>query len=115
MRRARHAPRILIAQGAAAVIFPAAVGNSAQRGAAAVSWTRALDRPYGNADPADTRPAVYDAGTLFVDLVDARTGAVVWRGWAEGSLDGAIDDQVWLEARVDEAVRRIMQRLPAPR
>jgi hypothetical protein len=36
----------------------------------------------------------------------------VWRGWARGSLDGAINDQAWLEERVDEAVARIMERLP---
>jgi hypothetical protein len=57
-------------------------------------------------------PYVYDAGTIVVDLVDARTRRLVWRGWAEGSLDGAIDDQTFMEGRIDEAVARIMERLP---
>ena len=55
---------------------------------------------------------VYDAGTIVVDLVDARTHRLVWRGWAEGSIDGVVDDQAWMEKRVDEAVARIMARLP---
>jgi hypothetical protein len=72
-----------------------------------------LDPTYPDGDPADARSTVYDAGTLVVDFVDSQHDEVVWRGWAEGSLEGAIDDQVWLEARVEEAVRRIFQRLPA--
>jgi hypothetical protein len=55
---------------------------------------------------------VYDAGTLLIDLVDARTNRLVWRGWAEGSVDGVIDNQEWMEARIDEAVTRILERLP---
>jgi hypothetical protein len=60
----------------------------------------------------DCRPFVYDKGTLFVDFVDPRTGLVVWRGWAEGSLDGVIDNQEWMESRIDEAVVEILRRLP---
>jgi hypothetical protein len=57
-------------------------------------------------------PYVYEAGTIVVDLVDADTSRLVWRGWAEGSIDGAIDDQTFMEHRIDEAVARIMERLP---
>ena len=60
----------------------------------------------------DCRPYVYEKGTLFVDLVDPRTNQLVWRGWAEGSIDGVIDHQQWMEARVDEAVTQILARLP---
>lgn len=74
---------------------------------------RELDQPYGYCDAADCAPFVYDAGTVFVDLIDARTRTLVWRGWAEGSLDGVIDEQDWLEARIDETVARILRRLPA--
>lgn len=57
-------------------------------------------------------PFVYDAGTIVVDLVDRRANRLVWRGWARGSLEGAIDDQDWMDERIDEAVTRIMERLP---
>ncbi len=73
---------------------------------------RTLDPQYAYCDNQDCRPYVYDAGTLFVDLVDPRTDTLVWRGWAEGSVDGVIDNQEWMEARIDEAVTRIVQRLP---
>ena len=58
------------------------------------------------------RPEVYDAGTLLIDLVDARTKRLLWRGWAEGSIDGVIDDQKWMEQRIDETVARILKTLP---
>jgi hypothetical protein len=60
----------------------------------------------------DCRPEVYDAGTLLIDLVDARTKRLLWRGWAEGSIDGVIDDQKWMEQRIDETVARILRKLP---
>jgi hypothetical protein len=73
-----------------------------------------------NDDAAGTReceecgPEVYDRGTLFIDLLDARTDRLVWRGWARGNIDGVIDDQDWMEQRIDEAVARIMRELPRP-
>lgn len=60
----------------------------------------------------ECRPEIYDEGTLLIDLMDARTGLLAWRGWATGSIDGVIDDQEWLERRIDEAVARIMRELP---
>jgi hypothetical protein len=68
------------------------------------------DQPYVSC--VDCKPYVYDAGTILVDLVDARTRRLVWRGWAEGSIDGVIDDQAWMEKRIDDAVARILERLP---
>ena len=60
----------------------------------------------------ECRPEVYDEGTLLIDLVDARTGLLAWRGWAKGGIDGVIDNQEWMEQRIDEAVARIMRELP---
>jgi hypothetical protein len=68
-----------------------------------------LDLRYGFCD--DCHSSVYDAGTLTIDLVDARTNKLVWRGWSEGVLDG-IDEQSVLETRVDEAVTKILRQLP---
>jgi hypothetical protein len=65
-----------------------------------------------NAYCEDCTPSVYDAGTLVIDLVDARSNKLAWRGWAKGSIAGAIDNQLWLEERVDEAVRLIFEQLP---
>jgi hypothetical protein len=73
---------------------------------------RNLDREYQYCDEGDCAPYVYDAGTLFIDIVDPRTNRLVWRGWAEGSVEGLLDNQVWLEERVDKTVARILNRLP---
>lgn len=69
-----------------------------------------IDQKYGYCE--DCRPLVYDAGTMTVDLVDARSGRLVWRGWAERSIEGILDKQEWMEAQIDEAVARILERLP---
>ncbi len=60
----------------------------------------------------DCRPFVYDKGTLLIDLVEPDTAKVLWRGWAEGSFDGMVDNQTWMESRIDEAVTKILARLP---
>jgi hypothetical protein len=73
---------------------------------------RDIDRRYLYCTEGDSRPYAYDAGTLLVDLVDARTSRLAWRGWAEGSVEGAIDDQESMESRIDAAVSRILERLP---
>jgi hypothetical protein len=74
--------------------------------------SRAVDAELGPCAPGACGPYVYDAGTLLIDLVDRRTNRVAWRGWAEGSLDAAIDDQARLEQAIDEAVAKILARLP---
>ena len=71
-----------------------------------------VDRQHGYCDEGDCEPYVYEAGTLLIDLVDARTNRVVWRGWARGTVDGAIDNQDRMEQRIDAAVMRILERLP---
>ena len=68
------------------------------------------DLPYAVCD--DCRPFVFDAGTIVIDLIDARSGRLAWRGWAESDIDGVVDNQAWMEKRVDEAVARILERLP---
>jgi hypothetical protein len=74
---------------------------------------RDLDPAYGYCEAADCGPYAYEAGTLLIDLVDPRTSQLVWRGWAERSIDGVIENQALMEKSVDEAVRRILDRLPA--
>jgi Domain of unknown function (DUF4136) len=70
------------------------------------------DRDRGYCRGNDCRPYVYEAGTLLLDLVDTHTSRVVWRGWAEGSVDGLIDDQKWMEQQIDDAVTRILAGIP---
>lgn len=69
-----------------------------------------LDDKYGYCE--DCRPSVFDAGTLTLDVVDVRTNRLVWRGWAESTFDGVVDNQQWLERRIDDGVARILQTFP---
>jgi hypothetical protein len=72
----------------------------------------ALDREYEYCSVGDCRPYVYESGTLVLDFVDPRTNKVIWRGWAERSMDGVVDNQEWMEESIDEAVARILDKLP---
>jgi hypothetical protein len=70
------------------------------------------DEQAGLCPRGDCEPFVYQAGTLLVDLVDAKTSNVIWRGWATGSVDGVVENQEWMERRIDEIVGKILERLP---
>ena len=74
-----------------------------------------LDRSSRRCEQQECHAYVFDEGTLLIDLVDARTDALVWRGWAERSLDGVVDDQAWMNQVIDKAVAAIFGRLPARR
>jgi hypothetical protein len=73
-----------------------------------------VDRQYGYCY-GDCQPQVieYEQGTLVIDVVDAKTNKVVWRGWAQDSVEGIIDNQERLERQISEAVTRMMTRFPA--
>jgi hypothetical protein len=71
--------------------------------------------PGGSCRLEECRPYVYDEGTLFIDITDGRTKTLIWRGWAETSLDGIVDDQNLMNQVVDRAVRSIFARLPVRR
>jgi len=74
--------------------------------------TEAFDTTDRHCSAEDCGPQIYDAGTLLVDFIDRRTTRLAWRGWAERSLDGVIDDQRWMEEAIDDAVAKIIARLP---
>ncbi|HUR34419.1 MAG TPA: DUF4136 domain-containing protein [Vicinamibacterales bacterium] len=55
---------------------------------------------------------VYEAGTLVVDIIDARTGTLVWRGWAQNPVDNMLRDQGAMARTIELAVKQMLQRLP---
>jgi hypothetical protein len=57
-------------------------------------------------------PSLFDTGTLMLDFVDARTNRLVWRAWAESSIDSLIDNQQELEKHVDDVVAHLVATLP---
>jgi hypothetical protein len=70
------------------------------------------DREHGYCygDDCVSRVMWYEAGTLVIDMVDARTNRVVWRGWARDNLNDALEKPDVLHAKIDAAVRRIFER-----
>ena len=60
----------------------------------------------------DCTVEVYDEGTLLVDITDARTGALVWRGIAESGLVNVVNNQTQMEESVERVVERIFRKLP---
>ncbi len=60
------------------------------------------------------RVVEYEAGTIVLDVVDARTNRLIWRGWAQAPMDGVLDDEDRLARRIDEAARRMLARFPRP-
>jgi hypothetical protein len=76
--------------------------------------TKDLDEQYGSCAKGKCRADVYDSGTILIDLVEPHNNKVVWRGWAEGAMDGVIDNQAWMEATINKAVTRIFGQMPRP-
>jgi hypothetical protein len=54
----------------------------------------------------------FDAGTILIDVVDARTQRLIWRGWAQGALTDMLDDDEAMTRRLREAVRQMLAQLP---
>jgi hypothetical protein len=73
-----------------------------------------LDQDYGFCTGEGCLPPVrtYEAGTLVIDIIDARTNRVIWRGWAQDSIKDELDDPDRMEATVEEAVARMLTRFP---
>lgn len=76
-----------------------------------------VDRPYGYCFGAGCEAGLveYEAGTLVLDVVDARTKRVVWRGWAQDAVEEALADRDRMASQIAEAVTRMMLTFPKAR
>ena len=63
----------------------------------------------------DPPVTVYEAGTLVIDIVDARTNRVIWRGWAQDGIQDELADPQRMEALIEQAVARMLARFPGRR
>ncbi|HKT80108.1 MAG TPA: DUF4136 domain-containing protein [Vicinamibacterales bacterium] len=57
----------------------------------------------------------YEAGTLVLDFMDARSTKLVWRGWAQNDVAGMLRDRDEMARTIDRAVVKMMQRYPPSR
>ena len=73
-----------------------------------------VNEPDVNCTPGNCQPSMveYEQGTLVLDVVNATTDKVVWRGWAQDSVQGIIDNQDLLTKKVNEAVSKMMAEFP---
>lgn len=76
-----------------------------------------VDRRFGycSGSGCGTGVSEYEAGTLVLDIVDARTNRVIWRGWAQDSIERALNDPDRMAEQIDEAVTRMMAMFPEAR
>ena len=51
----------------------------------------------------------------MLDIVDARTNRVIWRGWAQQNLDELLGSGDRMAQTITEAVRRMLERFPVAR
>jgi hypothetical protein len=72
------------------------------------------ERQYGYCQDAGCQSWVveYQAGTLVLDIVDARTNRLIWRGWAQDSLEGVLDNHHKMAQKITEAVGRMLAMFP---
>ena len=74
-----------------------------------------LDRERGYCYDGDCRVRTIESetGTLVIDVVDARTNKLVWRGWAQHGVVDILNDPDRMETRIDQAVARMLAQLPS--
>jgi len=61
-------------------------------------------------EPEDTTSFQVEAGTVIINLVDMKNGAIVWRGFASGLMDGNVFNKK--EDKIKEAVHLIFEEYP---
>lgn len=73
-----------------------------------------VNEPDANCSPGNCEANVieYEQGTIVLDIVNARSDKLVWRGWAQDSLQGIIDNQDRMETHIEEAVTKMMAAFP---
>lgn len=54
----------------------------------------------------------YDESTIVLDMIDAKTMRLVWRGWAQESLQSVVDNQERLKKHIEDSVALMLKQLP---
>jgi len=66
--------------------------------------------PYGGWGNGYNRSYTFTEGTLVLDVLDARTRELLWRG----SIQGEVDNVKQLQRRAEKAAQAIMKKYPVP-
>jgi hypothetical protein len=70
---------------------------------------------YRSAYGEGTQVIQYEEGTFLVDIADARTHEVIWRGWAVLDLTKALHDPEVMRKQIDEAIAKMFVSFPIPK
>jgi hypothetical protein len=54
----------------------------------------------------------FDEGTLILDIAEAKSKRIVWRGWAQTDVNGLLDNPREMEKRISESVRKMLALYP---
>ncbi len=65
-------------------------------------------------DGCQARTFEYESGTLVIDVVDARSNKVIWRGWAQDTVERSLKNEDRLATQIEQSVRRMLARFPRP-
>jgi hypothetical protein len=76
-----------------------------------VNDTQDYGYAYGRWAYTDVSVQSYNEGTLMIDLIDAGTRELVWRGWATGTIQDNLSAEE-RNKRIRDAVARIMDQYP---
>ena len=65
-----------------------------------------------NVTDASDSVSSFEADTIVLDIVDARTNRVIWRGWAQHRLAEMLANRDRMARSITDAVRQMLERLP---
>jgi len=70
------------------------------------------DTSYCYTPDCGVRVREFEAGTLVLDIVDARTSRVIWRGWAQHRVADILNNPDRMAGRINQAVEGMLDTLP---
>src|SRR5688572_1910833 len=73
-----------------------------------------VQRGYCAESGCDVPTLRYEAGTLVIDAIDARTNRLIWRGWAQSAVEGMLHNQDTMARQINEAIARMFEEFPKP-
>ncbi|MGE0450789.1 MAG: DUF4136 domain-containing protein [Vicinamibacterales bacterium] len=53
-----------------------------------------------------------EVGTILIDVMDARTNRLIWRGWVQTDVEGVLNNERRLDDRLEKAVQEMFAQFP---
>ena len=73
-----------------------------------------VHRGYCGENGCDVPTLHYEAGTLVIDVIDAHSNRLIWRGWAQSVVRGMLANQDTMVQQINEAIARMFAEFPKP-